>query len=87
MVLALLISGWRHLEPPLRADMVLSLLFIHAQFPSYSSARYDLALFPVFILLARARFVRGPAGWLLAGAFAVLQLGFLLDFLIWRWVG
>lgn len=87
MVLALLISGWRHLEPPLRAYMVVSLLFIHAQFPSYSSARYDLALFPVFILLARARFVRGPAGWLLAAAFAVLQLGFLLDFLIWRWVG
>jgi hypothetical protein len=84
-VVLLLASCWRRLEPEFRAYAIVSLLFIHAQVPSLSSARYDLAIFPVFIALARTPLARSRTGVLLAIAFLILQLAFMLDFMVWRW--
>jgi hypothetical protein len=86
-VTALLASNWRRLEPGLRLYAIASLLFIHAQVPSLSSARYDLAMFPVYIALARTPFMRTRIGILLALACVIVQLTFMLDFMVWRWAG
>lgn len=86
-VIAVLGTGWRRLDPGLRAYAVVSLLFIHAQVPSLSSARYDLAIFPIYIALAGSPFARSRGGVLLAVACVIVQLVFLLDFMVWRWAG
>jgi hypothetical protein len=50
-ILLLLAWGWRRLDPPFRAYMIISMIFIHSQEPSRSTARYELVLFPLFFLI------------------------------------
>jgi hypothetical protein len=50
-ILLLLAWGWRRLDPPLRAYMIISMMFIHSQEPHRSTARYELVLFPLFFLI------------------------------------
>ena len=86
-IVAVLIAGWRRLEPGLRVFSVVALLFIHSQVPSVSSARYSLAIFPIYIALAGLPFARRRSGALLAAALVIVQLVFMLDFMVWRWGG
>lgn len=86
-IVTVLAAGWRRLEPGLRVFAIVSLLFIHSQVPSLSSARYDLAIFPAYIALAGIPFARTRTGVLLAVALIIVQLAFLLDFMVWRWAG
>lgn len=84
---AVLAAGWRRLEPGLRVFAVVSLFFVHSQVPILSSARYDAAIFPAYIALAGMPFARTRSGMLLAVALVIVQLAFMLDFMIWRWAG
>jgi hypothetical protein len=86
-IVTVLAAGWRRLEPGLRVFAVVSLLFVHSQVPSLSSARYDMAIFPAYIALASIPFARTRSGVLLAGALVIVQLVFMLDFMVWRWAG
>ncbi|HSK18309.1 MAG TPA: hypothetical protein VK912_04170 [Longimicrobiales bacterium] len=86
-VVTVLAAGWRRLEPGLRVFAIVSLLFVHSQVPSLSSARYDMAIFPAYVALAGMPFVRTRSGVLLAVALVIVQLAFMLDFMVWRWAG
>jgi hypothetical protein len=86
-IVTVLAAGWSRLEPGLRVFAVVSLLFVHSQVPSLSSARYDLAIFPAYIALASIPFARARTGVLLAVTLVIVQLAFMLDFMVWRWAG
>jgi len=63
-----------------------SLLFIHAQFPFRGTPRYELVLFPIFLLVARSFLAKR---WLFPVAAAVSiaeQIFLLIRFAEWRWV-
>ena len=69
-VLSLLVWGWRRIDLSLWVYLAVSFVFLHSQRVSYSSARYELVLFPVFILLGRppcAQQVGRRGRWRVAG--------------------
>ena len=83
----LLLWGWRRIETHWVAYVVVSLLFIHASDPPGSTARYEVVLFPLFVLFALSPLARpkiAPA--FLAASFAA-QMFLLMRFGQWVWVG
>jgi hypothetical protein len=52
-IIILLFWGWRKCDPAFRIYVIVSMLFIHSQEPSRSTLRYELVLFPIFLLIAR----------------------------------
>jgi len=83
----LLLWGWRRIESMWIAYVVASLVFIHASDPPGSSGRYEVVLFPVFILFALSPVATSR----IAPAFLTLsfaaQVFLLVRFGQWVWVG
>lgn len=70
-VLMLLVWGKDRLDPALVAYVAVSLLVIHAQEPHRSTARYELVLFPVYLLLPRSPLGRRHLAPIVAPALVV----------------
>jgi hypothetical protein len=86
IIILLMLYGWRKSMVSYLPYVVGSLLFIHAQWPFRGTPRYELVLFPVFLLAARS-FLAKP--WFVPIAAAVsiaLQFCLLLRFAQWHWV-
>ncbi|HUQ82514.1 MAG TPA: mannosyltransferase family protein [Gemmatimonadaceae bacterium] len=87
ITVVLLLWGWRRIEWPWLAYFAVSLAFIHASNPPGSSARYEVVLFPVFMLLALSPLAKPKvAPVFLALSFAA-QMLLLVRFGQWVWVG
>ena len=52
-ILGLTAWGWRKIDPAFLTYLVAGMVYIHSQEPSGANVRYELALFPVFLLLSR----------------------------------
>lgn len=85
-VLGLLAWGWRRSDPAFLAYAAASMLLIHGREPHVSTARYELVLFPVFLLLPQTVLARRYVAPIAAGLLAAAQLYFLIRFGTWGWV-
>jgi hypothetical protein len=85
-VLGLTIWGRRKLDLSLLAYLVASLVFIHSLRPNRSTARYELVMFPLFLLLPKTFLARPRIAPLAAALLVVVQIKFFLDHISWRWV-
>jgi hypothetical protein len=86
IILLVTLHGWRKSMVLYFPYVVGSLLFIHAQWPFRGSPRYELVLFPVFLLAARSFLAKR---WLVPIAAAVSiagQIFLFIRFAQWRWV-
>ncbi|MGI8497084.1 MAG: hypothetical protein ACR2OG_05825 [Gemmatimonadaceae bacterium] len=86
VVLAVLAWGWRRLEGPMVTYVLASMLFLHSQEPHSATARYELVLFPIFLLLPQTPIGRRHMAPVVATLLAAMQLIFLIDFGAWHWV-
>ncbi len=87
IILLLTLYGWRKPMAWYLPYVVGSLLFIHAQFPFRGTPRYELVLFPVFLLAARSFLAKRWLAPIAAALSIALQFCLLLRFAQWRWVG
>lgn len=85
-VLALLVWGWRRLPLGWLAYTVAMLLLIHSNTPFRSTARYEVVLFPIFVLIPWTIFARPPIAPIVAGLSVLLQAYLFLKTASWRWV-
>lgn len=85
-ILGLLAWGWRRCDRAFLAYVVASMLLLHCREPHVSTARYELVLFPVFLLLPQTFLARPSVAPIAAGLLAAAQLYFLIRFGTWRWV-
>jgi len=85
-ILFLVTWGWRRLDPAFRAYIVISMLFIHSQEPHRSTARYELVLFPVFLLIPQ--FLAGfrRIAHLAIAMMVLLEVALFLRHVSFRWV-
>ena len=83
----LLLWGWRRIEHHWVAYVVTSLAFIHASNPPGSSARYEVVLFPLFILFAMSPVANPKIAPLVLGPLFAAQVFLLVRFGQWVWVG
>jgi hypothetical protein len=86
IILLVTLYGWRKSMVSYLPYVVGSLLFIHAKAPFGGTARYELVLFPVFLMAARS-FLARP--WLFPIAAAVSIAGqfyLFVRFAQWHWV-
>jgi hypothetical protein len=83
----LVVWGWRRIPLPWLAYVIASLAFIHAIGTGRSTTRYELVLFPVFVLMATSVLAKPKVAPIVLGASAALQLYFLVQFGEWEWVG
>jgi len=87
LIIALLVSyGWRKPMVAYVPYLLGSLLLIHAQLPFRGTGRYELVLFPVFLLAAGSFLTKR---WLFPIAVVVSiaeQIFLLIRFAQWRWV-
>lgn len=84
-IAALVATGWKRLEPGDLFYLLLSFAFIHSQEPNVSTPRYEMALFPVYLLLARSGLGRLKVP--LAVLFVLCQALLLVRHGSWLWVG
>lgn len=82
----LMLWGWRRIDWPMFAYLAVSMAFIHSRFPYHSTARYELVLFPVYLIVVRTRLADTPYAPLLAAGLVVWQIWLLIKFLTWHWV-
>ena len=68
------------------AYTIVSLLLIHSNIPFRSTARYEVVLFPIFVLIPWTIFARPPIAPFVAGLLVLLQAYLLLKFASWQWV-
>lgn len=85
-IIALLLWGWRRLPLGWLAYTIVSLLLIHSNIPFRSTARYEVVLFPIFVLIPWTIFARPPIAPFVAGLLVLLQAYLLLKFASWQWV-
>jgi len=85
-VIAVIAWVWKRIDRGMAAYVVASLLFLHSQMPDSATARYELALFPVFLLLAQSPVARAGVAPLVAIPMVLMQVFFLVEFGTWRWV-
>jgi hypothetical protein len=85
-ILALLVWGWKKINPAYISYLVVSMLFIHSQEPHRSSARYEVSLFPVFLLLAQTVVARKGIAWFVAGLMIAAQILLFIRHADWVWV-
>ena len=83
-VVALVVLAWRKIDAADRAYLLLSLLLIVSREPATAVPRHEVALYPVFLLLARADL--GRARPPLAIAFVACQVLLLVRHASWLWV-
>ena|SRR5438309_3593714 len=86
IILLLVLHGWRKSMAWYLPYVVASLLIVHAQFPFRGTARYELVLFPVFLLAARSFLAKRWFAPIAAAVSIALQFCLLFRFAQWRWV-
>jgi mannosyltransferase PIG-V len=84
--LALLRWGWRKIDRNFLFYTAASLLFVHSQSPYGMTARYEMVLFPLFVLVALFAASRPITAGVIAVLTAGLQAALFLDFAGGRWV-
>ncbi len=85
-ILSLMIWGRRRLDPGFFLYLVAGMLFIHAQEPHSRTARYELTLFPVFVLLSQSVLARPRLAPVAAGLMLAAQVALFIDHARWVWV-
>jgi hypothetical protein len=85
-IVALTVWGWRRCDRGYLAFLVASMLLLHSREPHHSTARYELVLFPVFLLLPRTVVARRYVAPAAAALLAAMQLYFFVRFATWQWV-
>jgi hypothetical protein len=85
-ILILLFWGWRKCDPAFGAYVIVSMLFIHSQEPSRSTLRYELVLFPVFLLAARLMARHPRLARIVSAVLAGVQLTLFVWHISYRWV-
>ena len=85
-ILALIVWGWRKIDPAFSTYLVIAFLFIHSQEPATGTARFELVLFPVFLLLSRLMAGRPILAWTFACLCIAAQVFYFYLFATWIWV-
>lgn len=85
-IIVLLFCGWRNCDPAFRLYVIVSMVFIHSQEPSRSTLRYELVLFPVFLLIAQAMSRHPRVTRMVSPVLAAMQLVLFIRHISWRWV-
>lgn len=85
-IIALIVWGWRKIEPSFLAYLIISFVVIHSREPHHSSARYELVLFPIYFLIPKTMIAHPYIAYIIAVLLAVWQLKMFFEFSIWHWV-
>ena len=85
-IVFLLFWGWRKCDPAFRVYLIVSMLFIHSQEPSRSTLRYELVLFPIFLLIARFMAPHPRLTWVVSTIMVAMQITLFLMHVSNRWV-
>jgi hypothetical protein len=64
----------------------MAFLFIHSQEPHSGAARFELVLFPVFLLLSRLMTGRPVLAWTFASLCIAAQVFYFYLYATWIWV-
>jgi hypothetical protein len=86
VVLLLLLYGWHKPVVKYLPYLLISILSIHAQYPFRSTARYELVLFPVFLLAAQSFLAKRWLFPFVAIASIAEQLYLFVRFTDFKWV-
>ena len=86
VIIALICIYWRKLDPRLLFYSVASLIFIHSATAGASSARYELMIFPAFVLAAKFMEVRPRIAILAAAASIALNMALFYKHVTWEFV-
>jgi len=86
IILLVTLYGWRKSMRLYLPYVVGSLLFIHAQWPLRGTGRYELVLFPVFLLAARSFLAKRWLAPIAAAVSIAGQFYLLARFAQWKWV-
>jgi hypothetical protein len=84
-ILVLIVWGWRREDPAFIFYLIVSMIFIHSQELARSTARYELVLFPAFLLLTQTLVTRPRIASIVSGILILTQLKFFVDHISWRW--
>jgi hypothetical protein len=85
-VLALMIWGWKRSDPSFLVYLITAMLFIHSVGSRESTARFELVLFPVYILISQLMTDRPRIARLAAGMSLALQIVLFVRYANWKWV-
>ena len=85
-ILGLIAWGWRKFDPAFLAYLIVSMIFIHSQEPHAGTARYEMVLFPIFLMLPRTMISRPPVAWIVAGLMVATQILLFIRHATWAWV-
>jgi hypothetical protein len=85
-ILALTIHGWRKLDSSFMAYLIVALLFIHSREPSNSTARWELVIFPIYILLSQVMRERPRIALPAAAISFALQIMLFIRYASWKFV-
>jgi Gpi18-like mannosyltransferase len=84
-IFALMLWGWKKLDPSFLVYLITAMLFIHS-LARDSTARYELVLFPVFILLSQFMTDRPRIARISAIMSLALQITLFVRYADWKWV-
>jgi hypothetical protein len=85
-IMALVAWGWRKIDLAFLTYLTAVMLFIHSKEPHMSTARYELVLFPVFLLIGRLTTGRPKLAWTLASLCIAAQIFYFYRYATWLWV-
>ena len=85
-ILALIAWGWRKIDSIFLTYLVTAMLFIHSQEPHSGTVRWELVLFPVYLLLWRLMAGRSKLAWTLASLSILTQGFYFYRYATWLWV-
>ena len=85
-ILALTAWGWRKIDPAFLTYLVAAMVFIHSKEPHMSTARYELVLFPVYLLISQLMTGRPKLAWTLASLCIAAQIFYFYRYATWLWV-
>jgi len=85
-VLFIIVWGWRRCEPAFLVYLIASILFIHSQEPHRSTARYELVLFPVYLLMPQIMINHPKVTRIIIGILVVTQALLFVRHVSWNWV-
>jgi hypothetical protein len=85
-ILALIAWGWRKIDSIFLIYLVAAMLFIHSQEPQHSTVRWELVLFPVYLLLWRLMAGRPKLAWTIGALCIAAQIFYFYRYATWLWV-
>ena len=85
-IMFLLFWGWRNCDPAFLVYVIVSMMFIHSLEPTRSTLRYELVLFPMFLLVAQVMSPHPRLTWVVSAVMLVMQVVLFTRHVSWRWV-